>query len=311
MIWAVEGPRQAAQPRIPPPISGICRRAQQKEFPWSVLICSENRNKSEQIGTNRGIPEDKAQTGTNRNKSEQIGTNRGDPLLPTPNGGLRLLHAMGLWVSQYGQIGCNTLPYHFYLRCDTPCTAGISQQYLLDTISKQGKTRAIPLCDVISKRYCVMRRGMSLSGPLRQVVREEVFVTMKVTKWSDEAISSCGGVIASSFGLPMLFCIGSRRALAEPGHVFNANQSHTFMKSWRQTPLQGMLNLSCAQAQKRPFVHNSACSKFLEGLFAILSKCSQFCLRSFNRNLRGNPSLFWLGGGGLSGAKLVNINFGE
>ena len=33
--------------------------------------------------------------------------------------------------------------------------------------------------------------------------------------------------------------------------------------------------------QKRPFVRNSVCSQFLEGLFAILAECSQFCLRSF------------------------------
>ena len=33
--------------------------------------------------------------------------------------------------------------------------------------------------------------------------------------------------------------------------------------------------------QKRPFVRNSVCSQFLEGLFAILAQCSQFCLRSF------------------------------
>ena len=32
--------------------------------------------------------------------------------------------------------------------------------------------------------------------------------------------------------------------------------------------------------QKGPFVHNSVCSQFLEGLFAILAECSQFCLRS-------------------------------
>ena len=53
--------------------------------------------------------------------------------------------------------------------------------------------------------------------------------------------------------------------------------------------------------QKRPFVHNSVCSQFLEGLFAILAECSQFCLRSFNRNSRGNPSFCWLGGGGVNG----------
>ena len=33
--------------------------------------------------------------------------------------------------------------------------------------------------------------------------------------------------------------------------------------------------------QKRPFVHNSVCSQFLEGLFAIVAECSQFCLRPF------------------------------
>ena len=33
--------------------------------------------------------------------------------------------------------------------------------------------------------------------------------------------------------------------------------------------------------QKRPCVHNSVCSQFLEGLFVILAECSQFCLRSF------------------------------
>ena len=32
--------------------------------------------------------------------------------------------------------------------------------------------------------------------------------------------------------------------------------------------------------QKRPFVHNSVCSQRLEGWFAILAECSQFCLRS-------------------------------
>ena len=42
------------------------------------------------------------------------------------------------------------------------------------------------------------------------------------------------------------------------------------------------LKLFCFENyQKRPFVHNSVCSQFLEGLFAILAECSQFCLRSF------------------------------
>ena len=60
--------------------------------------------------------------------------------------------------------------------------------------------------------------------------------------------------------------------------------------------------------KKRPFVRNSVCSQFLEGLFAILAECSQFCLLSFNRNSKGNPSFCWLGGGG-KGHKIVNKNF--
>ena len=67
--------------------------------------------------------------------------------------------------------------------------------------------------------------------------------------------------------------------------------------------------MDASQTQKRLFVHNSVCSKILEGLFAILAECSQFCLRAFNRNSRGNPSICWLGGGGLRGAKIVNKHF--
>ena len=63
--------------------------------------------------------------------------------------------------------------------------------------------------------------------------------------------------------------------------------------------------------QKRPFVHNSVCSQFLEGLFAILAECSQFCLRSFSRNSRGNPSFCWLGGGGVKGHKNCEQKFCE
>ena len=61
--------------------------------------------------------------------------------------------------------------------------------------------------------------------------------------------------------------------------------------------------------RKRPFVHDAVCLQFLEGLFAILAECSQFCLRPFNRNSRRNPSLCWLGGGALWGTKIVNKNF--
>ena len=63
--------------------------------------------------------------------------------------------------------------------------------------------------------------------------------------------------------------------------------------------------------QKRLFVHNSVCSQ-LEGLFAVLAECSQFCLRSFfNRNSRGNPSLCWLGKGGVKGRENCEQKFCE
>ena len=83
-------------------LSRICKRCRQKGV---SLICSDlfwkqignkseenggNGNKSEQIGAFPKRPG--AQIGTDRKKtrkSEQIGTNRGNPLLPTPNWGLR------------------------------------------------------------------------------------------------------------------------------------------------------------------------------------------------------------------------------
>ena len=50
--------------------------------------------------------------------------------------------------------------------------------------------------------------------------------------------------------------------------------------------------------QKRQFVHNSVCSQFLEGLFAILSECSQFYLRSFIEIQEEIPHFTgWEGGG--------------
>ena len=54
------------------------------------------------------------------------------------------------------------------------------------------------------------------------------------------------------------------------------------------------------KCQKRAFVHNSVCSQFLEGLFAILAECSQFCFKSIN---------LLVGRGGLRGAKIVNKHF--
>ena len=48
---------------------------------------------------------------------------------------------------------------------------------------------------------------------------------------------------------------------------------------------------------------------FWRVLLAILAECSQFCLRSFYRKSRGNPSLCRLGGGGSRGTRIANKNF--
>ena len=87
-----------------PFIRGLAKGVGRKRFPRFVLICSEfqnlkqsgtNRKKTEQIGTDRCIPGNKERKSEqirrkrgNRTNSEQIGTN---PLLPTPNRGLRFI----------------------------------------------------------------------------------------------------------------------------------------------------------------------------------------------------------------------------
>ena len=61
--------------------------------------------------------------------------------------------------------------------------------------------------------------------------------------------------------------------------------------------------------QEHPFVRNSVCSQFSEGLFAILAECSQFCLRAFFQ-IQGEIHHFagWEGGW-LRGTKIVNKTF--
>ena len=68
--------------------------------------------------------------------------------------------------------------------------------------------------------------------------------------------------------------------------------------------------------QKRPVVHNSVCSQFLESLFAILAECSQFCFRYFYYKFktlesRGNSSPYWLGGGWSKGHNHCEQNICE
>ena len=53
-----------------------------------------------------------------------------------------------------------------------------------------------------------------------------------------------------------------------------------FPKKSLQTPFSPELG-GFSQHQKHPFVHNSVCSQFTEGLFAFLAECAQFCLRAF------------------------------
>ena len=51
--------------------------------------------------------------------------------------------------------------------------------------------------------------------------------------------------------------------------------------------------------QKRPFVHNSVCSQFLEGLFAILADCSPILFEVLLIEIQEEIHRFagWEGGG--------------
>ena len=54
------------------------------------------------------------------------------------------------------------------------------------------------------------------------------------------------------------------------------------MAMWLASPHRSIqIDYRQTYFQKRPFVHKSVCSQFLEGLFVILAECSQLCLRSF------------------------------
>ena len=61
--------------------------------------------------------------------------------------------------------------------------------------------------------------------------------------------------------------------------------------------------------QKRPFVHNSVCSQFLEGLFAIFAEWSQFCLRPLPIGIQEEITHFAGWEGGVMGTKIVNNIF--
>ena len=64
------------------------------------------------------------------------------------------------------------------------------------------------------------------------------------------------------------------------GAVFPwSNGSHAYCAYSYSFSLGAMWELITV-IQKCPFVRNSVCSQFLEGLFAIFAECSQVCLRS-------------------------------
>ena len=84
-----------------------------------------------------------------------------------------LLRAMGFLVSQHGQLGAIPPPTfserfplaeHAKCRCDTPPQKG----YLSDTCAIPYENKAsgcdTPLCDTISKGYCVIWEGISHWG---------------------------------------------------------------------------------------------------------------------------------------------------
>ena len=78
-----------------------------------------------------------------------------------------------------------------------------------------------------------------------------------------------------------------------------------------ETYFRPTFDLFLTYFQERPFVHNSVCSQFLEGLFAILPECLQFCLRSFEKKEIQEEIHHLAGweGGGFRGIKIVNKIF--
>ena len=102
-----------------------------------------------------------------------------------------------------------------------------------------------------------------------------------------------------------------RAAISEPKTPSCRGISGDLVPSTRKSLAIAIVRFWCAKSvtesrivlpeesfQKRLFAHNSVCSQFGESLFAILAECSQFCWGPCHTNSRGNPSLFWLGGGG-------------
>ena len=92
-----------------------------------------------------------------------------------------------------------------------------------------------------------------------------------------------------------------------PLHAWNWN----YLSFWRYSPF-----LYDFRVEIGPFSETPICSyyfllRFLEGLFAILAECSQFCWGPLNRNSRGNPSLCWLGRGAVKGDKNCEHNICE
>ena len=53
-----------------------------------------------------------------------------------------------------------------------PPTKGVSQRYLRDTLWKQGKMRAIPLCDALSRKGIARYGGVSSTGPLPRPLKK-------------------------------------------------------------------------------------------------------------------------------------------
>ena len=105
-----------------------------------------------------------------------------------------------------------------------------------------------------------------------------IFIWKLVSKTSQQIFAKFGAIVAT--GTSLLWQLFHLRVCKRwfpsdgLGLVWRADSEHPIFTSI--LPLS-YLNFT----QKHPFVHNSVCSQFLEGLFAILADCSQFCLRSF------------------------------
>ena len=173
---------------------------------------------------------------------------------------------------------------HSKWRCETPPQKG----YLGDTCTipfenKAKFMRYPPLRYYLERVYCAIW-GVSRTGLLRPYVNRSPFITifalmlhslpLSMTEASGGSTEGAATSLQLRRSAPDPFCKASKWSLL-------SLRLATPSRPLREASLDSKTFQGRKKYQKRPFVHNSVCSQFLEGLFAILAQCSQFCLRSF------------------------------